>query len=99
LHCPILLPILRRTPDKQHAKENERYEQHQDHDHNEGDIHTVVLPEAPRFYAGGELQALFWSARSVRKAPFSSSSCPGVDVDLDVPAEMGGTGGPGTNPE
>lgn len=22
-----------------------------------------------------------------------------VDVDLDVPAEMGGTGGPGTNPE
>ncbi len=58
LHCPVLLPILRRTPDKQHTNENERYEQHQEHDHNEGDIHTVVLPEAPRFYSGGELQAL-----------------------------------------
>ena len=47
LHCLVLLPILRRTPDKQHANENERCEQHQEHDHNEGDIHTVVLPEAP----------------------------------------------------
>jgi hypothetical protein len=47
LHCPVLLPILRRTPNEQHANENERYEQHQEHDHHEGDIHTVVLPEAP----------------------------------------------------
>jgi hypothetical protein len=38
--------FLRRTPDKQRANENERYEQHQEHDHNEDDIHTVVLAEA-----------------------------------------------------
>src|SRR6266511_1790768 len=47
LNCPVLLPILRRTPDKQHANENERYEQDQEHDHNEGDVHTAVFPEAP----------------------------------------------------
>jgi hypothetical protein len=47
LNCPVLLPILRRTPDKQHANENERYEQHQEHDHNEGDIHTLVLSRSP----------------------------------------------------
>jgi hypothetical protein len=54
LHRHVFLSILRRTPDKQHANDNERYEQHQEDDHNEGDIHTVVLPEASRFYAGGE---------------------------------------------
>jgi hypothetical protein len=46
LHCHVLLSILRRTPDKQHANDNERYEQHQEDDDNEGDIHTVVLPRS-----------------------------------------------------
>jgi hypothetical protein len=51
LHCPVLLPILRRTPDKQHTNENERYERHQEDDHNEGDIHTGRSSRSPRLYS------------------------------------------------
>jgi hypothetical protein len=80
LQCPVLLPILRRTPDEQRANENERYEQHEEHDHNEDDIHTVVLPEAPRFYVGVECPATDPQAPNVnrryRSAPNLQPACP-----------------------
>jgi len=54
LHLPVLLAILHRTPDKQHADENDRHEQEHEHDNYEGGVDKPFSPPGRFLTPGGE---------------------------------------------
>ena len=50
----VLLPILHRTPDKQHADENDRHEQEHEHDNYDGGVDKPFSPPGRFLTPGGE---------------------------------------------